>query len=198
MSEQVLNQILAAILALDTKVSALDTKVSALDTKVSALDTKVTALDTKVTALDTKVTALDTKVTALDTKVTALDTNFSSRLESIEAKVRALLAANANEQVRIINSMKANVAALQPFKFDRDGNDWPERVMQPPTLLDLPGSIHLELSSEDEDDTVAVRKKNRINSSSKSSGLTLYLPSGRGQKRSFSRHNEDGVEEIVD
>ena len=102
MSEQVLNQILAAISALDTKVSALDTKV-----------------------------------TALDTKVTALDTNFSSRLESIEAKVRALLAANANEQVRIINCMKANVAALQPFKFDRDGNDWPERVMQPPTLLDL-------------------------------------------------------------
>ena len=64
---------------------------------------------------------------------------------------------------------------------------------------DESGSIHLELSSEDEDDTVAVRKKSRINSSSKSScGLTLYLPSGRGQKRSFSHQNEDGVEEIVD
>ena len=63
---------------------------------------------------------------------------------------------------------------------------------------DESGSIHLELSSEDEDDTVAVRKKNRINSSSKSScGSTLYLPSGRDQKRSFSRHNEVGVEEIV-
>jgi hypothetical protein len=64
------------------------------------------------------------------------------------------------------------------------------------------GTIHLEItSSEDEDGIVFVQKKSRINSSSKSSGSSLQLLSGRNLKRSYPLDNEDDeddVEEIVD
>ena len=107
---------------------------------VQALDAKVTALDGKVTALNDKMTALDEKVTVLDEKVTAQGARLEgveSSVRMLDSSVRVLNAASANERVRVNNSMKANVALLQPFSNDRDGNPWPAAVKQPPTLLDL-------------------------------------------------------------
>jgi hypothetical protein len=108
----VLAAILQAALSIDAKVSALDAKVSALDAKVSALDVKVTAQGARLEGVESSVRMLD-------------------------SSVRVLNAASANERVRMNNSMKANVALLQPFSNDRDGNPWPAAVRQPPTLLDL-------------------------------------------------------------
>ena len=125
-----MDEVLAGLRELSKQFESLDTKVGALDAKVGALDAKVGALDAKVGALDAKVGALDAKVGALDAKVAA-------RLDGIDSSVRVLLAAGANERVRLNNSMKANAVALQPFLFDREGNLWPSAVRQPPTLLDL-------------------------------------------------------------
>ena len=125
-----MDEVLAGLREPSKQFESLDTKVGALDAKVGALDAKVGALDAKVGALDAKVGALDAKVGALDAKVAA-------RLDGIDSSVRVLLAAGANERVRLNNSMKANAVALQPFLFDREGNLWPSAVRQPPTLLDL-------------------------------------------------------------
>jgi len=111
-----MDEVLAGIRELKLQFSSLDAKVGALDAKVGALDAKVGALDAKVGALDAKVTA---------------------RLDGIDSSVLVLLAAGANERVRLNNSLKANAVALQPFAFDREGKPWPSAVKQPQTLLDL-------------------------------------------------------------
>ena len=86
-----------------------------------------------VLSIDAKVSALDAKVTAQGARLEGVE----SSVRMLDSSVRVLNAASANERVRMNNSMKANVALLQPFSNDRDGNPWPAAVRQPPTLLDL-------------------------------------------------------------
>jgi hypothetical protein len=100
---------------------------------INQLLVAIGALSDKVSAMDAKLTALDSKV---NTVVERLD-KIEGRLDKIEANVLALNAAGANERVRAINRVKANVAALEPFLFDCSGEAWPPGVKQPPTLLDL-------------------------------------------------------------
>ena len=100
---------------------------------MTALDEKVTALDEKVTVLDVKVTAQGGRLEGVESSVRMLE----SSVRMLDSSVRVLNAASANDRMRVNNSMKANVALLQPFSNDRDGNPWPAAVRQPPTLLDL-------------------------------------------------------------
>lgn len=93
----------------------------------------IAAVSTRVGALQGSVGALEARMGALEARVGALE----ARVGAMEASVRVLRAASANERVRLNNSLKANVAPLQPFAFDREGNPWPAGIEQPPTLLDL-------------------------------------------------------------
>ena len=96
---------------------------------MGAIPTLSKRVDTMQASLDTLQTSVDTQ----QTNVATLQTNVATQ----QTNVRVLRAASANDRIRLNNSMKSNLARLQPFAYDRDGNAWPAGVAQPETLLDL-------------------------------------------------------------